>query len=155
HVRDKLNAKYGDAVVPKQGLIPAHLLGNMWAQQWSNIYPLVEPYKGVASLDVTAALMKQRDAEFASLRKSNPKATDTVQLAELSHKADAAMSVKMAKIAEDFYVSLGMPKLPDSFWTKSMLTRPRDRDVVCHASAWDINMQGDVRIKQCIEPTED
>jgi peptidyl-dipeptidase A len=154
YVRGKLNAKYGDAVVPKDGKIPAHLLGNMWAQQWSNIYPLVEPYKGVASLDVTASLKKMRDAQYDTLRKSS-KAKTPVELAELSHKADAAMSVKMASIAEDFYVSLGMPKLPESFWQKSMLTRPRDREVVCHASAWDMNMEGDVRIKQCIEPDED
>ena len=65
------------------------------------------------------------------------------------------MAVKITRMSEDFYVSLGMPKLPDSFWQKSMLTRPRDRDVVCHASAWDMNMQGDVRVKQCVEPTED
>ncbi len=154
YVRGKLNAKYGDAVVPKDGKIPAHLLGNMWAQQWSNIYPLVEPYKGVASLDVTASLKKMRDAEYNALRRS-AKAKTPVELAELSHKADAAISVKMTKIAEDFYVSLGMPKLPASFWEKSMLTRPRDRDVVCHASAWDMNLEGDVRIKQCIEPDED
>jgi peptidyl-dipeptidase A len=154
YVRGKLNAKYGDAVVPKSGPMPAHLLGNMWAQQWSNIYPLVEPYKGLPDLDVTASLKKQRDAEFAKLRASEKPRTPE-EIAEVSHKADAAMSVKMAKVAEDFYVSLGMPKLPDSFWVKSMLTRPRDRDVVCHASAWDMNMQGDVRIKQCIEPTED
>ena len=154
YVRGKLNAKYGDAVVPKAGPIPAHLLGNMWAQQWSNVYPLVEPYKGVASLDVTAALAKQRDAEFAKIR-AETKARTPLEIADASYKADAAMSVKMTKVAEDFYVSLGMPKLPDSFWTKSMLTRPRDRDVVCHASAWDLNMQGDVRIKQCIEPNEE
>ncbi|MCE9520962.1 MAG: M2 family metallopeptidase [Alphaproteobacteria bacterium] len=153
-VRAKLNAKYGDAVVSKTGPIPSHLLGNMWAQQWSNIYPLLEPYKGVASIDVTAALKKQREALFADMRKASA-ASSPVEIAELSHKADAAMSVKMARTAEDFYVSLGMPKLPESFWQKSMLTRPRDRDVVCHASAWDMNMQGDVRIKQCIEPTED
>jgi peptidyl-dipeptidase A len=155
YVRAKLNAKYGDAVVPKGGAIPSHLLGNMWAQQWSNIYPLLEPYKGVASLDVTSALKKQRDAEFATLRAANRQAKTPEAIAELSHQADAAMSVKMARTAEDFYVSLGMPKLPDSFWKKSMLTRPRDRDVVCHASAWDMNMEGDVRIKQCIEPNED
>ncbi|MBP6014774.1 MAG: M2 family metallopeptidase [Alphaproteobacteria bacterium] len=154
HVRAKLNAKYGDAVVSKDGKIPSHLLGNMWAQQWSNIYPLLEPHKGVASLDVTSALKKQREQIFADLRKTN-KATTPLEIADLSQKADAAMSVKMTKTAEDFYVSLGMPKLPDSFWTKSMLTRPRDRDVVCHASAWDMNMAGDVRIKQCIVPTED
>jgi peptidyl-dipeptidase A len=127
----------------------------MWAQQWSNIYPLVEPYKGIASLDVTSALKKQRDTEFATLRAANRQAKTPEAIAELSHQADAAMSVKMTKTAEDFYVSLGMPKLPDSFWKKSLLTRPRDREVVCHASAWDMNMEGDVRIKQCIEPNED
>jgi peptidyl-dipeptidase A len=154
HVRAKLNAKYGDAVVTKTGTIPSHLLGNMWAQQWSNIYPLLEPYKGVASLDVTSALKKQREALVAELRKTEKVATP-LDFAELQHKADKAMSVKMTKVAEDFYVSLGMQKLPESFWQKSLLTRPRDRDVVCHASAWDMNMEGDVRIKQCIVPTED
>jgi peptidyl-dipeptidase A len=154
HVRAKLNAKYGDAVVPKTGKIPSHLLGNMWAQQWSNIYPLLEPHKGVASLDVTSALKKQREALVAELRKTE-KASTPIEVAELQYKADKAMSVKMTRVAEDFYVSLGMPKLPESFWQKSMLTRPRDRDVVCHASAWDMNMAGDVRIKQCIVPTED
>jgi peptidyl-dipeptidase A len=155
HVRAKLNEKYGDAVVPKQGRIPSHLLGNMWAQQWSNIYPLVEPYRNVASLDVSSSLAGLREQEFRRLRAENPKATSPVQLAELSYRADAATSVRMTRIAEDFYISLGMPKLPDSFWQKSLLTRPRDRDVVCHASAWDMNMQGDVRIKQCIEPDEE
>ncbi len=155
YVRAKLNARYGDAVVPKDGAIPAHLLGNMWAQQWSNVYPLVEPYKGVGSLDVTATLRSQRDAEYKKLLaefKGRPTPED---LTEIGQKADAAMSVKMAKIAEDFYVSVGFQKLPESFWQKSMLTRPRDRDVVCHASAWDMNLQGDVRIKMCIEPKED
>jgi peptidyl-dipeptidase A len=155
YVRGKLNTKYGDAVVPKDGKIPSHLLGNMWAQQWSNIYPLVEPYKGVASLDVSSSLVKLREQEFTRLKSENPKAKTPVEIAELSYKADAAISVKMTKMAEDFYVSLGMQKLPESFWQKSLLTRPRDRDVVCHASAWDMNMQGDVRIKQCIEPDED
>ncbi|SFF56850.1 peptidyl-dipeptidase A [Fontimonas thermophila] len=155
HVRAKLNARYGDAVVPKDGLIPAHLLGNMWAQQWSNIYPLVEPYPGVGSLDVTSALKQQRAAEYQRLLaefKGKPSARD---LAELEHRADAAIAVKMTKMAEDFYTSLGFPKLPDTFWERSLLLKPRDREVVCHASAWDMNMQGDVRIKQCIEPDED
>ena len=155
YVRGKLNAKYGDAVVGKTGTIPSHLLGNMWAQQWSNIYPLVEPFKGIASLDVTSSLKRQREAEFARLKAANRQARTPEAIAELSHQADAEMSVKMTKTAEDFYVSLGMQKLPDSFWKKSMLTRPRDREVVCHASAWDMNMAGDVRIKQCIEPNED
>ncbi|HUR40898.1 MAG TPA: M2 family metallopeptidase [Verrucomicrobiae bacterium] len=154
-VRTKLNQKYGDAVVPKDGLIPAHLLGNMWAQQWSNIYPLMEPFKGVGSLDVTAALARQRDAEYRKLVaafKGKPTPTD---LAEMGHKADAAQAVAMTKVAEDFYTSIGMQKLPESFWQKSLFVQPRDRDVVCHASAWDMNMQGDVRIKQCVEPDEE
>jgi len=155
YVRGKLNAKYGDGVVPKTALIPAHLLGNMWAQEWSNVYPLVEPYPGVAGLDVTAALKGQRDAEFARIRSENRSQDTPLQIAELSHQADAAESVKMAKTAEDFYTSVGMPSLPASFWAKSMLTRPRDRDVVCHASAWDLNMRGDVRIKMCIDPKEE
>ena len=154
-VRTKLNQKYGDAVVPKDGLIPAHLLGNMWAQQWSNLYPMMEPYQGVGSLDVTKALAEQRNAEYRKLLgsfKGKPTATD---LAEMEHRANAAQAVKMTRVAEDFYTSLGFPKLPDSFWEKSLMVQPRDRDVVCHASAWDMNMQGDVRIKQCVEPDEE
>ncbi len=154
-VRATLNAKYGDAVVPKNGLIPAHLLGNMWAQQWGNLYPLMEPYKGVSNLNVTAALNAQRTVEVNTLLaafKGKPSAKD---VAEIEHKADVAMSLKMANTAEDFYTSLGFPALPASFYQKSLLTQPRDRDVVCHASAWDLNLAGDVRIKQCIEADED
>jgi peptidyl-dipeptidase A len=126
YVRTRLSERYGHDRVPDGGLIPAHLLGNMWAQQWSNVYDLVAPYPGVADLDVTAALTRQKwDAE------------------------------RITRSAEDFYTSLGFPALPDSFYKKSMLTRPRDREVVCHASAWDMDLKGDVRIKQCIEPTED
>ncbi|MES2682805.1 MAG: M2 family metallopeptidase, partial [Pseudomonadota bacterium] len=154
-VRTKLNGKYGDAVVPKNGLIPAHLLGNMWAQQWSNLYPLMEPYQGVSNLDVTAVLKSHRDAEYQALVtafKGKPSAKD---LAELERKADAAAAVKMTQVAEEFYTSLGFPSLPKSFYEKSLLSQPRDRDVVCHASAWDLNLAGDVRIKQCIEPNEE
>jgi len=154
-VRSKLNAKYGDAVVPKDGLIPAHLLGNMWAQQWTNLYPLLEPFKGAGSLDVTKTLKSQRDAEYRKRVADFKGKAGPVELAELAHKADAAQAGKMTKVAEEFYTSMGFPKLPDTFWTKSLLVQPRDRDVVCHASAWDMNMQGDVRIKQCIEPDED
>ncbi|TJY59779.1 M2 family metallopeptidase [Sinimarinibacterium sp. CAU 1509] len=155
NVRAKLNAKYGDDVVPKDGLIPAHLLGNMWAQQWGNIYPLVEPYAGVGSLDVDSALRARRDDEYKKLVGEFKGRPTSVDLAELEHKADAAMAVKMSKISEDFYTSLGFPALPESFYEKSLLVQPRDRDVVCHASAWDMNMQGDVRIKECIEPTSE
>jgi peptidyl-dipeptidase A len=154
-VRARLNKKYGDKVVPKDGLIPAHLLGNMWAQQWSNLYPLMEPFKGVASLDVTRALKAQREAEYRKLTAAYKGKPTVVELAEMSHQADAAQAVKMTQVAEDFYTSIGMQKLPESFWKKSLLVQPRDRDVVCHASAWDMNMQGDVRIKQCIEPEEE
>ena len=107
--------------------IPAHLFGNIWAQQWNNIYDMLEPYPGVSDLDVTAELEKQ--------------------------KYDA---VRMTKSAESFYTSLGFPPLPQTFWERSMLTRPRDRDVVCHASAQQHRCRDDdVRIKTCTLPTEE
>ncbi|HKS53832.1 MAG TPA: M2 family metallopeptidase, partial [Steroidobacteraceae bacterium] len=126
YVRGRLQKTYGADRVPNGKPIPAHLLGNMWAQQWAEIYPLVEPYPGVSDLDVTAALKKQ--------------------------KYDA---VRITQSAEAFYVSLGFPKLPQTFWERSMLTQPRDRDVQCHASAWHMDSKEDVRIKMCIEPTQD
>jgi peptidyl-dipeptidase A len=126
YVRDRLQKTYGKERVADGKPIPAHLLGNMWAQQWAEIYPLVEPYPGVADLDVTAALKKQ--------------------------KYDA---VRIAQSAENFYVSLGFPQLPQSFWERSMLTKPPARDVQCHASAWHMDAKEDVRIKQCIESTQD
>jgi len=125
YVRDRLQKTYGAARVPSGKPIPAQLLGNLWAQEWAEIYPLVEPYPGVSDLDVTAALKQQ--------------------------KYDA---VKIAQSAESFYVSLGFPKLPETFWQRSMLTKPADRDVQCHASAWHMDGKEDVRIKQCIEPTQ-
>jgi peptidyl-dipeptidase A len=126
YVRGKLQKAYGAQRVPDGKPIPAHLFGNMWAQQWGEIYPLVEPYPGVSDLDVTGALKKQ--------------------------KYDA---VRIARSAENFYVSLGFPKLPETFWERSLLVKPRDRDVQCHASAWHMDSRDDVRIKQCIEPTLD
>lgn len=125
YVQGKLSAKYPGRM-PGDGTIPAHITGNMWAQDWSALYPLVEPFPGAAATDLTAALKKQ---------KYTPE--------------------KMVRSAEDFYHSLGMPNLPESFFERSQLTRPRDRDVVCHASAWDMNLEGDVRIKMCIQPTEE
>jgi peptidyl-dipeptidase A len=126
YVRGRLEKTYGAERVPDGKPIPAQLLGNMWAQQWGEIYPLVEPYPGVSDLDVTGALKKQ--------------------------KYDA---VKITRSAESFYVSLGFQKLPDTFWERSLLTKPRDRDVQCHASAWQMDTNGDVRIKMCIQPTQD
>jgi peptidyl-dipeptidase A len=157
YVHGKLEQKYGDAVMPKGGLIPAQLLGNMWAQSWENVYSQVEPYPGVGSLDVSAALKAERDKTFHDLLKQKvPKGSATpAQIEAVSHEADVAESIAMAKRAEDFYMSIGFPPLPASFWKKSMLTRPRDRDVVCHASAWDLDQNGDVRIKMCIKPDEE
>jgi peptidyl-dipeptidase A len=126
YVRGQLGKTYGKDKVPASGYLPAHLLGNMWAQEWANVYPLVEPYQGQPTLDVSAALVAQ--------------------------KWDA---VKMVKTGERFFTSLGLDPLPRTFWERSMLVKPRDREVVCHASAWDVTMNDDLRIKMCIKPTEE
>jgi peptidyl-dipeptidase A len=128
YVRAQLQKTYGKDKVPDGKPIPAHLLGNMWAQEWSNVYPLVEPYKGVANLDVDAAMAAQ--------------------------KWDATRTVKTG---EAFFTSLGFDPLPKTFWERSMLVKPRDREVVCHASAWDVTYSDDLRIKMCIRnpPTEE
>ncbi|HUL59054.1 MAG TPA: M2 family metallopeptidase [Anaeromyxobacteraceae bacterium] len=126
HVRARLQQVYGKQLVPDGQPIPAHLLGNMWAQDWSHLYPLVEPYPGAGSLDVDAALRAQRwDAK------------------------------RMVKAGEAFFTSLGLDPLPPTFWERSLLTKPRDREVVCHASAWDVTYSDDLRIKMCIRPTEE
>lgn len=162
YVRQELTDKYGDKGHVGT-MIPAHLTGNMWAQQWGNLYPMVEPYPGVSSLDVSSALQAQRDAEFAKAKatalanaaKQERQELTPDEIVEAGHTADLANAKAMARRAEDFYVSLGMPKLPESFWSKAQFIQPRDREVVCHASAWDMNYQGDVRIKMCITPTEE
>ena len=122
HVRAKLSETYGADKVALDKPIPAHLLGNMWSQTWDNIYDIMEPFPGVAPVDVTAAMLSQGWDE-----------------------------IKMTKTAEGFFTSLGMPALPDSFYKNSMLKKPRDRNVVCHASAWDIDNGNDPRVKQCVE----
>jgi peptidyl-dipeptidase A len=125
YVRMKLNEKYGDAV-PATGPIPAYMLGNIWAQDWSNVYPLVS----TASADPGYSLN-------TILKQRNTSATD------------------MVRIGERFYTSLGLAPLPDTFWTRSLFVKPADREVVCHASAWDIDAVNDLRIKMCITPTEE
>ena len=126
YTRTKLSAFYGPDKVSPNGPIPAHLLGNMWSQSWKEIYDLLEPYPGVKRLDVTKALVeKEKNA------------------------------IEITEIAENFFVSLGMQELPESFWEKSMLSKPRDREVVCHASAWSMDGKNDVRIKQCVEATDE
>jgi peptidyl-dipeptidase A len=126
YARARLQTVYGKGRVPDGKPIPAHLLGNMWAQEWSNLYPLLEPFKGQASLDVDAALKRQ--------------------------KYDAT---RMVKLGEAFFTSLGLEKLPQTFWERSLFTKPRDREVVCHASAWDVTFSNDLRIKMCIRPKEE
>ena len=153
YVKSELVEKYGEKG-QVNGMIPAHLTGNMWAQQWGNIYPMVEPYPGVSSLDVNAGLEARRKTEFDALMKSAGK-VDAAREVEIGRQADLANARNMTRLAEDFYVSLGMPKLPESFWSNAQFIQPRDREVVCHASAWDMNYAGDVRIKMCIAPTED
>lgn len=122
HVRARLNEKYGSAVVPAAAAIPAHVLGNMWAQSWGNIYPLVAPGSADPGYDLTERL-----------------------------KANNVDAKGMAKYAEGFFTSLGFAPLPPTFWERSLFTKPADRDVVCHASAWDIDAEDDLRIKMCIE----
>jgi peptidyl-dipeptidase A len=125
-VRARLRKQYGPAVVPVKGLIPAHLLGNMWAQTWDNLYSMAEPYPGVASLDVTKRLEQKKFDER-----------------------------KLVKHAEGFYTSLGLDPLPATFWERSLFVKPADRDVECHASAWDVSYSDDLRIKMCIKMTEE
>ncbi len=121
HVRARLAEKYGQDRVPPGKPIPAHLLGNMWSQEWSNVFDLLAPDKAGA-LDMEKILAER--------------------------KVD---QVGMVRRAEGFFTSLGLMKLPGTFYERSMFTRPRDREVVCHASAWDIDQMQDVRIKMCIK----
>ena len=123
YVRMKLHEKYGD-IVPANGPLPAHLLGNIWAQDWTNIYPLLAPANADPGYNLTDILKRRK-----------------------------TMPLDMVKTGEHFYTSLGFAPLPQTFWDRSMFVKPRDREVVCHASAWDIDAVDDLRIKMCIEPT--
>ena len=134
-VGKKLRAKYGKEKVPAGKPLPAHLLGNMWAQQWDGIYDIVEPYPGQGSLDVDSKLKKKFEKDVKGTKVLDAKG--------------------MVKVGESFFTSLGLDPLPQTFWERSLFQRPKDRDVVCHASAWDVTWSNDLRIKMCIEPTED
>jgi peptidyl-dipeptidase A len=122
YVRRRLRETYGPEVVPEKGPIPAHLLGNMWAQEWGNIAPLVAPKDADAGIDLTARL-----------------------------KAKGVDEKQMIRYGEGFFVSLGFAPLPQTFWERSLIVKPRDREVVCHASAWDVDNLDDLRIKMCTE----
>ncbi len=127
YVRARLAKTYGADKVPPEGLIPAHLLGNMWAQEWGHIFELVKPHKKGEGLDITAALANKK-----------------------------MVARDMVRSAEGFYTSLGLKRLPDSFYEQSMFHKPTEREVVCHASAWDIDPKNDdLRIKMCIDPEEE
>ena len=123
YVRARLAQRY-PTLVTANGMIPADLLGNIWAQEWGNIYDLVAPAAAAPSVDVTALLR--------------------------AHGVDER---GMVRYGERFYTSLGFDSLPATFWERSQFTKPRDRDVVCHASAWDIDSKNDVRIKTCLQVT--
>uniref|UniRef100_A0A6E8W0T4 Angiotensin-converting enzyme n=1 Tax=Anopheles coluzzii TaxID=1518534 RepID=A0A6E8W0T4_ANOCL len=121
YVRYKLRQKYGDKLVSPTGPIPMHLLGNLWAQTWDNIADFTTPFPEKKLLDVTDEMIRQ-----------------------------GYTPIKMFQMGDDFFTSLNMTKLPQTFWEKSILEKPTDgRDLVCHASAWDFFAIDDVRIKQC------
>jgi peptidyl-dipeptidase A len=124
YVRHKLREKYGADAVPARGPIPAHLLGNMWAQSWDNVYPLVAPQDADPGYDLTS-ILKRRGYD----------------------------ATRMVRSGERFFTSLGFAPLPATFWERSMFLKPRDRDVVCHASAWNIDYVDDLRVKMCIDVT--
>lgn len=127
YVRGRLAEKYGTELVAPGKPIPAQLLGNMWAQQWGGIYDLVKPQNVVdPGYDLTSRL-----------------------------QAKGVDELGMVRYGEGFFSSLGFAKLPESFWQRSMFVKPRDRDVVCHASAWDVDQKDDLRIKMCIGINED
>ena len=158
YARTRLDARYGGerGQLPG-GMLPAHLMGNMWQQDWSNLWDILQPYAGAGSLDVTGALQKiGRDNLAAELRKpAQPGASLAQREVDADRAAQLATARAMTERAQDFYVSLAMPKLPQSYWEKTQFIKPRDRDVVCHASAWDMDTKGDVRTKMCIAPTEE
>ena len=124
HVRAELSDYYGDRVVSDKGAIPAHLLGNMWAQSWGNIYELVKPESDAQSYDLTA-LLKAKDSDAKGF----------------------------ARAAEGFFTSMGFEPLPQTFWDRSLFTKPQDREVACHASAWNLDWKDDIRVKMCTEIT--
>ena len=162
YTRDKLTQAYGvERGQVAGGLLPAHLMGNMWQQDWGNLWDMLEPYKGVGSLDITAALEQQYQRDLGAAQyKRGPGASVQARF-EAQREAQLAVARQMTERAQEFYTSLGMRTLPDSYWANTQFIKPLDRDVVCHASAWDMNMGGadgkspDVRTKMCIKPNEE
>ena len=106
--------------VPLDQPIRADLLGNMWAQSWGELYDFIAPADADTGIDLNRLLVDK--------------------------KYDA---VKLVKTGENFFSSLGFDPLPDTFWERSQIMRPEGREVVCHASAWDLDAKDDLRIKMC------
>src|SRR6185437_3694996 len=113
------------------------------------------PYPGAGSLDITAALEKQYQTNLSAALARAGKDANVAAQYKAQREAELRTAKQMTERAQDFYVSLGMPSLPQSYWEKTQFIKPDDRDVVCHASAWDMNMEGDVRTKMCIKPNEE
>ncbi|MBW8809034.1 MAG: M2 family metallopeptidase [Lysobacter sp.] len=158
YTRSRLESKYGvDKGQTGGGMLPAHLLGNMWQQDWGNLWDVLAPYteQQAGSLDINGALARQYQQALDAQEAKSSGERSPLEQAQLEVDANLANAKQMTERAQDFYVSLGMPKLPDSYWAKTQFIKPRDRDVVCHASAWDMNMGGDVRTKMCIKPNEE
>lgn len=126
YARTKLREKYGTEVVPATGPIPAHLLGNMWGQSWENIYEILAPPNSTKAYDLTKILKDKKIDEL-----------------------------EMVRYGERFFSSLGFAPLPKTFWQRSLFVKPGDREVVCHASAWDVDNDEDLRIKMCIQISEE
>ena len=155
YARTRLTAKYGDRAQVDGGMLPAHLMGNMWQQDWGNLWDMLAPYQNAGSLDINAALESNYQQLHAQKLVQHTGPRTPSDLAQIEHEAKEAVARQMTERAQDFYTSLGMQKLPESYWTKTQFIKPRDRNVVCHASAWDMNLQGDVRTKMCIKPNEE
>ncbi|KAG8179605.1 hypothetical protein JTE90_025770 [Oedothorax gibbosus] len=120
YVRGKLIETYPLSGIKPDGPIPAHLLGNMWGEQWNNIFDIIKPFPDKESPDATPAMQK---------KKMTP--------------------LEIFKLSEDFFTSLGLIEMTQEFWNRSIIEKPTDRDMVCHASAWDFGDGKDFRIKQC------
>lgn len=126
YMRRRLLKKYGRQIVGDDGLIPAYLLGNMWAQSWENVDDLVEVSRQGRGYDLTKILQARKVDEK-----------------------------QMARMGEGFFTSLGLEPLPQTFWERSLFIKPKDREVVCHASAWDVESPQDLRIKMCIKVNQE
>lgn len=122
YVRDQLQETYNDTVIPSDGMLPASVLGDMWGRMWTEIYDIVEPYPNMTSMDRTPQMVQQNYT--------------------VRHMYD---------ITDEFYTSMGLKPMPRLFYNRSMLERPKGREVECHATAWDFFDGEDFRIRMCTE----